>query len=100
MNTHRIMITITDHNDSNDNHDPQPVNGMNPRKLIQKEAMESGKVQWRVYLSYFAAVGYLWITGIVVFNALSAVFSIFTNVWLAEWSKDKPLQGTHQYNTE
>ncbi|XP_022694083.1 multidrug resistance-associated protein 1-like isoform X2 [Varroa jacobsoni] len=72
------------------------------QKLIQAEMMETGKVQWSVYLSYFAAMGYIWVFTIVLFNILSNLFALFSNIWLSEWSNDRLLadgtQDIHKRN--
>lgn len=62
-------------------------------QLVQAEAAETGKVQWKVYLSYFAAMGYLWVAAVVFFNVASNTFALFSNIWLAWWSNDRPLEG-------
>lgn len=62
----------------------------------KKEKVESSKVQWSVYVSYFTAVGFHWVTAIVALSGLSIIFTLFSDIWLAKWSEDKPLQGREE----
>ncbi|OQR75813.1 multidrug resistance protein-like [Tropilaelaps mercedesae] len=68
----------------------QSTETVRPR-LIQAESTETGKVQWSVYLSYFKTMGYIWVFSIILFNILSNLFALFSNIWLASWSNDLPL---------
>ncbi|CAJ0955313.1 unnamed protein product, partial [Mesorhabditis belari] len=57
-------------------------------KLTEKEAMETGKVKWTVYLTYLQAIGYsiaLLFFSVYVF---SSILGVMSNLWLARWSDD------------
>uniref|UniRef100_A0A131YTN7 ATP-binding cassette, subfamily C (CFTR/MRP), member 1 n=1 Tax=Rhipicephalus appendiculatus TaxID=34631 RepID=A0A131YTN7_RHIAP len=60
-------------------------------KLVQAEAAETGRVKWRVYFTYFGAIGVAWMVPIVFMNVASQAFSIGSNLWLTAWSNDPPM---------
>lgn len=57
-------------------------------KLIDVEKLELGSVNYRVYLSYFAALSYRWLFCMAILLVISAGLNIWTNLWLSFWSTD------------
>ncbi|KAK6027472.1 ABC transporter, ATP-binding protein, partial [Ostertagia ostertagi] len=57
-------------------------------KLVEKEAVETGKVKWTVYLTYIRAIGFDLAVLFVVVYILSSVLGVASNLWLAKWSDD------------
>ncbi|KAI4891884.1 hypothetical protein NFI96_023859, partial [Prochilodus magdalenae] len=58
------------------------------QRLIEKEAMETGKVKFSVYLQYLRALGWGYATMFVLVYFLQNVAYIGGNVWLSDWTKD------------
>lgn len=57
-------------------------------QLIEKETVETGKVKFEVYMSYFRAIGLpIAILFFLVYVA-SSVLGVFSNLYLAQWSDD------------
>ncbi|XP_063421679.1 multidrug resistance-associated protein 1-like [Mytilus trossulus] len=68
-------------------------------KLIEKEKEGQGKIEWKVFMSYFRAVG---IPAMVIIFLLFSVYqgtSIFANIWLSWWSDDDLLANRTLSNT-
>ncbi|EFR00574.1 hypothetical protein MGYG_09020 [Nannizzia gypsea CBS 118893] len=59
-----------------------------PRKFVQEETREHGRVKWSVYRMYITASGGwpFWVCALGIF-ALSALAIIFRSYWLALWTK-------------
>ncbi|XP_052070953.1 multidrug resistance-associated protein 1-like isoform X2 [Mytilus californianus] len=57
-------------------------------KLIQAEGVETGKVKLNVFMAYLRSVGILLSLLIIFFYILYNAASIYSNIWLAEWSND------------
>ncbi|KAK7506164.1 hypothetical protein BaRGS_00002276, partial [Batillaria attramentaria] len=57
-------------------------------KLIQAESVETGRVKFSVFLAYLKAVGALLSLIIVAFYVLYNAASIYSNIWLSDWSND------------
>ncbi|KAK6061915.1 ABC transporter transmembrane region, partial [Cooperia oncophora] len=57
-------------------------------KLVEKEAVETGKVKWTVYLTYIRAIGFDLAVLFVGVYILSSVLGVASNLWLAKWSDD------------
>ncbi|VDL80145.1 unnamed protein product [Nippostrongylus brasiliensis] len=57
-------------------------------KLVEKEAVETGKVKWSVYLTYIRAIGLFIATLFIVVYIFSSVLGVASNLWLAKWSDD------------
>ncbi|KRY46831.1 Multidrug resistance-associated protein 1, partial [Trichinella britovi] len=57
-------------------------------RLISTEVAETGSVNWRVYLLYLRSIGIVYAMFIVCIYAVSCMFSVFYNIWLAQWSED------------
>ncbi|VDO72939.1 unnamed protein product [Haemonchus placei] len=57
-------------------------------KLVEKEAVETGKVKWSVYLTYIRAIGFDLAVLFIVVYIFSSVLGVASNLWLAKWSDD------------
>ncbi|KRX15403.1 Multidrug resistance-associated protein 1, partial [Trichinella nelsoni] len=57
-------------------------------RLISTEVAETGSVNWHVYLLYLRSIGIVYAMFIVCIYAVSCMFSVFYNIWLAQWSED------------
>ncbi|KRY65464.1 Multidrug resistance-associated protein 1 [Trichinella pseudospiralis] len=57
-------------------------------RLISTEVAETGSVDWHVYLLYLRSIGLLYALFILCIYAISCMFSVFYNIWLAQWSED------------
>lgn len=57
-------------------------------RLVEVEKLETGEVNYRVYLSYFKNLSWFWLIFVVLAMVASAVFNIATNLWLSVWSSD------------
>ncbi|KAK5969866.1 Multidrug resistance-associated protein 1 [Trichostrongylus colubriformis] len=57
-------------------------------KLVEREAVETGKVKWTVYLTYIRAIGFDLAVLFVGVYILSSVLGVASNLWLAKWSDD------------
>ncbi|XP_064611716.1 multidrug resistance-associated protein 1-like isoform X1 [Liolophura sinensis] len=63
-------------------------------KLIQKEVSMTGRVKLAVFLAYFKAIGLPVSCLIVLFYVLNNAASIYSNIWLSEWSNDASQNAT------
>lgn len=61
---------------------------LDSRKLIDVEKLELGSVNYRVYLNYFNALSWIWLTIMVLMLTVSTGFGLATNFWLSLWSSD------------
>ncbi|XP_077679517.1 ATP-binding cassette sub-family C member 2 isoform X2 [Eretmochelys imbricata] len=68
--------------------DKQPSEEVTGQRLIEKEAMETGKVQFSLYLRYLRAVG--WGFSAWVFVTYVAQYAAFvgSSLWLSDWTDD------------
>lgn len=72
-----------------------------PGRLIDIERLETGSVNYKVYLSYFKAVSLVWIAAVCMSLVSSASFNVATNLWLSFWSSEsETLQKQHQTRIE
>ena len=55
-------------------------------QLIKTETAETGRVQWKVYLSYFKSLSYIYTIIFVATIALQESLHLMGNIWLANWS--------------
>ncbi|PAV58193.1 hypothetical protein WR25_11795 isoform B [Diploscapter pachys] len=60
----------------------------NKSKIIEKEAVQTGKVDWAVYLAYFKAIGMPITLAFVLIYIASSIAGVFGNLYLAWWSDD------------
>ncbi|KAL6466399.1 hypothetical protein MHYP_G00242030 [Metynnis hypsauchen] len=58
------------------------------QRLIEKEAMETGKVKFSVYMQYLRSMGWGYATMFVVVYFIQNVAFVGQNVWLSEWTND------------
>ena len=63
-------------------------------KLIEMEKTETGKVKFSVYVRYFQALTWFWLIVLLIGMIGMQVASLGSNIWLALWSNDKPINGT------
>ncbi|KAF7254040.1 Canalicular multispecific organic anion transporter 1 [Varanus komodoensis] len=75
----------------------KPVAEMKGQRLIEKEAMETGKVKLIMYLQYMRAVGWGFSAWILISYILQAAFSIGSNLWLSDWTNDASLYQNETY---
>nr|XP_022316598.1 multidrug resistance-associated protein 1-like [Crassostrea virginica] len=61
------------------------------QKQIQEEKMETGSVKFAVFWIYVKSVGVILSLVTVFFFVLYNGASVYTNVWLSEWSNDRPI---------
>ncbi|CAG2200815.1 CRY [Mytilus edulis] len=69
-------------------------------KLIQAEGVETGKVKLNVFMAYLRSVGLLLSMLIIFFYILYNAASIYSNIWLAEWSNDNTTLVNGTYDTD
>ncbi|XP_033917701.1 ATP-binding cassette sub-family C member 2 isoform X1 [Melopsittacus undulatus] len=66
----------------------EPLKNVKGQKLIEKEAVETGKVKFSMYLRYLRAVG-LWYSFWVAMGYVGQyVAFVGTNLWLSAWTDD------------
>ncbi|XP_051945451.1 canalicular multispecific organic anion transporter 1 isoform X1 [Xyrauchen texanus] len=58
------------------------------QRLIEKEAMETGKVKFSVYLQYLRAMGWCYATWSFLVFFIQNVAFIGQNLWLSDWTND------------
>uniref|UniRef100_A0A671T4Z4 ATP-binding cassette, sub-family C (CFTR/MRP), member 2 n=1 Tax=Sinocyclocheilus anshuiensis TaxID=1608454 RepID=A0A671T4Z4_9TELE len=58
------------------------------QRLIEKEAMETGRVKFSVYLQYLRSMGWCLVTWSFLFYFIQNVAIIGQNVWLSDWTDD------------
>ncbi|VDM43710.1 unnamed protein product [Toxocara canis] len=69
-----------------DDSKPAPPSVDEKSKLIEKEAVEIGKVKWTVYLAYIKAIGYVITVLFLSIYVVSSILGVLSNLWLANWS--------------
>lgn len=62
---------------------------------MQKEESKIGRVNIGVYIRYFKSIGMMACAITILTNITNQVFSIWSNVWLSEWSEDERSQERH-----
>ncbi|XP_041372529.1 multidrug resistance-associated protein 1-like [Gigantopelta aegis] len=68
-------------------------------KLIQEEKSETGKVKMTVYAQYAKSIGYMMSLIIVILFAAFQASSVYSNIWLSNWTDDDLLKNTSRWNT-
>uniref|UniRef100_A0A8C1PRK6 Uncharacterized protein n=1 Tax=Cyprinus carpio TaxID=7962 RepID=A0A8C1PRK6_CYPCA len=58
------------------------------QRLIEKEAMETGRVKFSVYLQYLRSMGWCFVTWSFLFYFIQNVAVIGQNLWLSDWTED------------
>ncbi|XP_060624168.2 ATP-binding cassette sub-family C member 2 [Anolis sagrei] len=66
----------------------EPVAEVKGQKLIDKEAVETGKVKFIMYMRYLSAVGCNLSTWIFLAYVAQAAATVGSNLWLSEWTND------------
>ncbi|EGG17998.1 ABC transporter C family protein [Cavenderia fasciculata] len=66
-------------------------------KIIQVESRQEGKVSFKVYLSYFKALGGLLSGSIMGFYVATQALSIMANWWLSVWSDQSNADNARYY---
>uniref|UniRef100_A0A8R1DMH1 ABC-type glutathione-S-conjugate transporter n=1 Tax=Caenorhabditis japonica TaxID=281687 RepID=A0A8R1DMH1_CAEJA len=68
---------------------PAPAQPKKPKtQLIEKEAVETGKVKFAVYMTYFHAIGMAIAVLFFLVYVASSALGVFSNLYLAKWSDD------------
>ena len=62
--------------------------------LIETEKTETGKVKFSIYIRYFQALTWFWLFFLLVGMVGMQLARVGSNIWLAVWSNDKPINGT------
>ncbi|CAI2355592.1 unnamed protein product [Caenorhabditis sp. 36 PRJEB53466] len=57
-------------------------------QLIEKESIETGKVKFEVYMTYFRAIGIPIAVLFFLVYVASSILGVFSNLYLAQWSDD------------
>ncbi|KAL1263560.1 hypothetical protein QQF64_006299, partial [Cirrhinus molitorella] len=65
------------------------------QRLIEKEAMETGRVKFSVYLQYLRSMGWCYVSWSFVFYFTQNVAVIGQSLWLSDWTEDS----VEYYNT-
>ncbi|KAK3909098.1 Multidrug resistance-associated protein 1 [Frankliniella fusca] len=75
---------------SSEHKEPTPPKQVQAKgeKLIKAEKAERGSVKWRVYAHYLSSIGIVLSVATIVLNMVFQGFSIYSNVWLSEWSAE------------
>ncbi|XP_062988537.1 ATP-binding cassette sub-family C member 2 [Elgaria multicarinata webbii] len=66
----------------------KPMTEIKGQRLIDKEAMEIGKVKFIMYLRYLRAVGWGLTTWIIFGYVAQAIALLGSNLWLSDWTND------------
>ncbi|XP_008943924.1 PREDICTED: canalicular multispecific organic anion transporter 1 [Merops nubicus] len=66
----------------------EPSKKLKGQQLIEKEAMETGKVKFSMYLQYLRAVGLCYSVCIALGYVGQYVALVGTNLWLSAWTDD------------
>ncbi|XP_078610231.1 multidrug resistance-associated protein 1-like isoform X2 [Branchiostoma floridae x Branchiostoma japonicum] len=73
---------------------PQKEETTERDKLIQKEIAETGRVKSSVFVEYLRSVGITLSVIVCLLYCAQNAASIYSNIWLSEWSNDQPINGT------
>ena len=61
----------------------------NLQQQYQEEKQGTGSVSWRVYLSFFKAMGFFMFGGCFFMYAVYQTFTAFSNIWVSFWSDNR-----------
>ncbi|XP_063163042.1 ATP-binding cassette sub-family C member 2 isoform X2 [Candoia aspera] len=75
----------------------KPMPEFKGQRLIDKEAMETGKVKLVMYLRYFHAVGWGLSLSILISHIGQAASLLGSNLWLSDWTNDASLYQNKTY---
>ncbi|XP_053165769.1 ATP-binding cassette sub-family C member 2 isoform X2 [Hemicordylus capensis] len=79
------------------NLEKKPVEELKGQRLIEKEAMETGKVKFSMYLQYLSAVGWVLSTCVFIGYVGQAAASVGSSLWLSDWTNDALLFQNQTY---
>lgn len=68
-------------------------------RLTEDEFMETGEVNLKVYMRYVQAMGFVLTFLMLLFGILYQFSSIFSSVWLRNWTQDPLLMNVSNLNT-
>ncbi|KAM6105939.1 LOW QUALITY PROTEIN: ATP-binding cassette sub-family C member 2 [Pterocles gutturalis] len=66
----------------------EPPNKLKGQQLIEKEAVETGKVKFSMYMRYLRAVGLWYSFWVTMGYAAHYAAYVGSNLWLSEWTDD------------
>uniref|UniRef100_A0A8C5NTU8 ABC-type glutathione-S-conjugate transporter n=1 Tax=Junco hyemalis TaxID=40217 RepID=A0A8C5NTU8_JUNHY len=66
----------------------EPPKKLKGQKLIEKEAVETGRVKFSMYVRYLRAVGWCFTFWVAMGYIAQYVASVGSNLWLSEWTDD------------
>merc|ERR1719500_735471 len=68
--------------------------GGGAHQQYKEETSGTGSVNWRVYLIYFRAMGYVLFSSCALLYMVSQIFSTIASMWVAQWSDNRlPFEG-------
>ncbi|XP_018417069.1 PREDICTED: canalicular multispecific organic anion transporter 1 isoform X2 [Nanorana parkeri] len=67
------------------------------QQLIEKEAVETGKVKFSVYMKYLRAIGWGYSIWILITYILQNAAFVGQNIWLSDWTKDAEAYNNKTY---
>ncbi|XP_012944065.1 multidrug resistance-associated protein 1 [Aplysia californica] len=68
-------------------------------RLIEEEKAETGKVKFAVFMDYFRAIGLLATCSFLAFFAGYQAASVYSSIWLSDWTADPVLNNLSLSNT-
>ncbi|EMP36462.1 Canalicular multispecific organic anion transporter 1 [Chelonia mydas] len=68
--------------------DKQPSEEVTGQRLIEKEAMETGKVKFSLYLRYLRAVGWGFSAWVFITYVAQYAAYVGSSLWLSDWTDD------------
>ncbi|XP_070201853.1 multidrug resistance-associated protein 1-like [Littorina saxatilis] len=68
-------------------------------KLVEDETSKTGRVQWSVFMVYFRAIGLTVTVAIFSLYAAYQGLSVYSSIWLSQWTDDDLLANTTLSNT-
>ncbi|RLW04172.1 hypothetical protein DV515_00005916 [Chloebia gouldiae] len=78
----------------------EPPKKLKGQQLIEKEAVETGRVKFSMYLRYLRAVGLCFTFWIVMGYVGQYAAYVGTNLWLSDWTDDSVRYQNQTYPTE
>ncbi|XP_030806740.1 LOW QUALITY PROTEIN: canalicular multispecific organic anion transporter 1 [Camarhynchus parvulus] len=78
----------------------EPPKKLKGQQLIEKEAVETGRVKFSMYLRYLRAVGWCFTFWIVMGYVGQYVAYVGSNLWLSDWTDDSVRYQNQSYPTQ
>ncbi|XP_058696895.1 ATP-binding cassette sub-family C member 2 [Poecile atricapillus] len=78
----------------------EPPKKLKGQQLIEKEAVETGRVKFSMYLRYLRAVGFCFSFWIVMGYVGQYVAYLGSNLWLSDWTDDSKRYENQTYPTQ